>query len=64
MHRVCGSAFLRDHIFGDFLLRGVTGAVGSDRGDGGSAVDVLLVSVVGVIVEGFDNIIGVDLGGI
>lgn len=47
--------------FREFLLGGIAGAVGSDRRDGGFGVDVLLVSIGGVIVQGFDDLVRVDL---
>ena len=62
MDRLGRSTLLRDHIFGDFLLGRVAGAVGSHGGDGGSVVDVFLVGATGIMVEGFDDIIRVDLG--
>ncbi len=44
------------------MLGGIASAVGSGRGHGGFAVNMFLVSACGVIMEGFDDFIRVDLG--
>ena len=61
MHRLCRGTFLRDDVLGDFLLGGVASAVGRGGGDSDFAVDMFLVGIFRVVMEGLDNFIWVDL---
>ena len=53
---------MRDLELGDFLLRGVARGVGRGMGNCSVGMNVALVSFMGVLAEGLDELIRINLG--
>ena len=62
MHSIRWSAFLGDLEFGDFLLRGITGGIRRNTRGGVAGVEEVFVGFGGLVVEGIDDLVRVDLG--
>jgi hypothetical protein len=62
MNGICRSSNFRNLEFGDLLLAGVAGGIGSDMGNPALGVDMLLTRLLHMkVLKAFDDRIGIDL---
>ena len=61
VYGVSRSAIVRDFELGDFLLGGIARGVGCGMRDCSVGMHVALVGLVGVLAEGLDELIRIDL---
>jgi len=61
VHRICWSALTWDSEFRNLLLRGISRGVGRNGRSRTLGVDVMLVRLRRMVVESFDDFIGIDL---